>query len=107
MNSRIKNNAFLLGTCVNLAGRQNERIWMKWSVEREVQAIEALKEEDDRERIALVLPELCADPADPKDDHKIPSWVRHDVYLGLMSGGKGVAIWSLFRRTGVNRTWPI
>ena len=31
--------------------------------------------------------------------------MRHDVYLGLVSGGKGVVIWSLFRRGGVKRTW--
>ena len=33
--------------------------------------------------------------------------MRHDIYLGLISGAKGVSIWSLFRRAEVRRTWAI
>lgn len=96
------------GVYVNLAGYQENRIWVRWSVEQEVLAIEQLtKAGGDRQRIPLVMPELCKDPADPAQDHLIPRWVRHDVYLGLMSGAKGVAIWSLFRRAEVKRTWQI
>lgn len=96
------------GAYVNLAGYQDNRIWVRWSVEQEVAAIEQLaKSNDSRNRIPLIMPELCRDPADPAQDHLIPRWVRHDVYLGLMSGAKGVAIWSLFRRADVRRTWPI
>ena len=96
------------GVYVNLADYQDSRIWVRWSVEQEVQAIGQLARSDDgRHRIPLVMPELCRDPADPTEDHLIPRWVRHDVYLGLMSGAKGVAIWSLFRRPEVERTWPI
>lgn len=95
------------GSYVNLAGFERDRIWVRWSVEQEMAAIELLREVDQRERFALVVPELCADPEDPADDHLIPDWVRHDVYLGLISGAKGVAIWSLFRRPQVRRTWSI
>ncbi|MGB0582348.1 MAG: hypothetical protein ACPGVU_21865 [Limisphaerales bacterium] len=96
------------GAYVNLAGYQDSRIWVRWSVEQEVLAIEQLaKANDNRQRIPLLMPELCKDPVDPAHDHLIPRWVRHDVYLGLMSGAKGVAIWSLFRRAEVRRTWPI
>ena len=95
------------GSYVNLAGFARERIWVRWSVEQEMAAIELLREVDQRERFALVMPELCKDPEDPADDHLIPDWVRHDIYLGLISGAKGVAIWSLFRRPEVRRSWPI
>ena len=95
------------GSYTNLAGFQKERIWVRWSIEQEVQAIDALKKKDHRFRIPIVMPELCQDPADPADDQLIPTWTRHDVYLGLLSGGKGVSIWSLFKRPGVNRTWSI
>lgn len=98
------------GFYVNLAGYQDHRIWVRWSMEQQVKAIEALAQEEGpggRKRIPLVMPELCRDPEDPALDHLIPRWARHDVYLGLMCGGKGVAIWSLFRRAEVNRTWPL
>lgn len=96
------------GVYVNLAGYRDSRIWVRWSVEQEVLAIEQLAQTDpERRRIPLFMPELCRDPADPAQDHLIPRWVRHDVYLGLMSGAKGVAIWSLFRRPEVKRTWQI
>lgn len=98
------------GFYVNLAGNQDQRIWIRWSMEQQTKAIAALaleEGENGRQRIPLVLPELCQDPGDPAQDHLIPRWARHDVYLGLMCGGKGVAIWSLFRRKDVNRTWPI
>ena len=95
------------GLYTNLAGYQDNRIWVRWSLEQETQAIAALTKEDGRPRTPLVMPELCADPKDPADDHLIPRWARHDIYLGLMCGGKGVAIWSLFPRGEVRRTWRI
>ena len=99
------------GVYVNLAGYQDHRIWVRWSMEQQTKAIAALAEEEgeetSRRRVPLVLPELCRDPEDPALDHLIPRWARHDVYLGLMCGGKGVAVWSLFRRREVNRTWPL
>jgi len=95
------------GSYVNLAGFDRDRIWVRWSVEQQMGAIDLLREVDQRERFALVMPELCKDPDDPADDHLIPDWVRHDIYLGLISGAKGVAIWSLFRRPEVRRTWSI
>jgi hypothetical protein len=95
------------GCYTNLAGFQKNRVWVRWSVEQEIKAVEQLFKQDGRTRTALVMPELCQDPKDPADDYLIPVWTRHDVYLGLMSGAKGVAIWSLFKRPGVKRTWQI
>ncbi|MGI9455181.1 MAG: hypothetical protein ACR2NU_01385, partial [Aeoliella sp.] len=95
------------GCYTNLTGHQNQRVWVRWSMEQQTQAIAILEDKDGRKRIPLVMPELCCDPEDPALDHLIPRWVRHDVYLGLMSGGKGVAIWSLYPRNEVKRTWQI
>jgi len=95
------------GCYTNLAGFQKNRIWVRWSVEQEVKAIQELAKQDRRFRIPLVMPELCQDPKNPTDDKLIPLWTRHDVYLGLMSGAKGVSIWSLFKRGGVRRTWQL
>lgn len=80
-------------------------MWIRWSVEQEVKAAEALEKKDGHRRGVLVMPELCADPKNPEDDKLIPTWTRHDVYLGLISGARGVAIWSLFPRPAVRRTW--
>ena len=91
------------GCYVNHVGRKRDRAWVRWSVEQE---IEALKAAGRPNAIPLVMPELCRDP-EPDEDAEIRSWVRHDVYLGLASGAKGVLIWSLFRRTGVKRTWQL
>jgi hypothetical protein len=88
---------------VNHVGRKRDRAWVRWSVEQE---IEALKAAGRPNAIPLVMPELCRDP-EPNEDGEIRAWVRHDVYLGLASGAKGVLIWSLFRRTQVRRTWQL
>jgi hypothetical protein len=93
------------GCYVNLAGFQKDRVWVRWSVEQEVKAASTLFQKDGRRRGVLVMPELCADPENPEDDKWIPTWTRHDVYLGLISGARGVAIWSLFPRPAVRRTW--
>lgn len=91
------------GCYVNLAGRKRDRAWVRWSVEQETAA---LREAGRPGAIALVMPELCRDP-EPGEDHEIRGWVRHDVYLGLASGARGVLIWSLFKRKEVKRTWQL
>lgn len=95
------------GLYTNLVGYQDDRIWVRWSMEQQTKAIEGLAAAGDLVRFPLVMPELCADPADPALDHLIPAWARHDIYLGLMCGGKGVAVWSLAPRREVKRTWQI
>jgi len=91
------------GCYVNLVGRKRDRAWVRWSVEQTVQALEAAGRTN---AIGLVMPELCRDP-EPEEDHEIRAWVRHDVYLGLASGARGVLIWSLFKRPAVRRTWQL
>ena len=91
------------GCYVNLAGHKRDRAWVRWSVEQEIEALRAAGRPD---AIPLVMPELCRDP-EPNEDAEIRAWVRHDVYLGLASGARGVLIWSLFKRKGVKRTWQL
>jgi len=91
------------GCYVNLVGRKRDRAWVRWSVEQEIEALRAAGRTD---AIPLVMPELCRDP-EPNEDAEIRAWVRHDVYLGLASGAKGVLIWSLFKRKEVKRTWQL
>jgi hypothetical protein len=89
------------GSYVNHSGHKRERVWVRWSIEQEIQALAAAGRPG---AIPLLMPELCEDP-DPTEDHEIRAWVRHDVYLGLASGAKGVLIWSLHPRPEVARTW--
>ena len=91
------------GTYVNSSGHQRERAWVQWSVEQEIAAIHTAGRPGD---IPLLNPELCKDP-EPSEDGEIRTWVRHDIYLGLASGAKGVLIWSLFPRKEVRRTWSL
>lgn len=88
------------GAYVNSWGAKNARAWVRWSMDQETAAAKGA----DHPVTPILMPELCADPA-PGEDALIEPWVRHDVYLGMCSGAKGVLIWSLFPRGGVKRTW--
>jgi len=91
------------GMYVNYYGKQNERIWCRWSIEQETQAI-ALANPD---AIPIAMPEMFQDPSDPNDDVLINSWCRHDVYCALVAGAKGVVIFSGWRRGSFERTFDI
>ena len=91
------------GCYVNSVGKKRERAWLGWSVEQELAALAAAGRPG---AIPLVMPVLSQDP-EPGEEGEIRAWVRHDVYLGLARGAKGVLIWSLFRRREVAKTWPL
>jgi len=91
------------GCYVNHVGRKRDRAWVRWSIEQELQAI---GQAGCSNAVPLLMPELCQDP-EPAEDQEIRNWVRHDVYLGLCSGARGVLIWSLSRRKEVSRTWQL
>lgn len=91
------------GCYVNLTGRKRDRAWVRWSIAQELLASENAGRPG---AFAIVMPELCHDP-EPSEHGEIERWVRHDVYLGLVSGAKGVLIWSLFPRREVKRTWQL
>jgi hypothetical protein len=91
------------GCYVNYTGRKRNRAWIRWSVEQEIDAIRATGRSD---MIPIVMPEFFRDP-EPDEDEEIRAWVRHDVYLGLASGAKGVIVYSLFNRAMVARSWRL
>lgn len=88
------------GCYANSAGHKDNRAWIRWSVEQ----MEAAARRGRPGAWTLVMPELCRDP-DAADRPLIRAWVRHDCYLGLMSGAKGMLTWSLFPRKEVRATW--
>ena len=88
------------GCYANLAGHKDNRAWIRWSVEQ----MEAAAAKGRPGAWTLVMPELCKDP-EPADRPLIRTWVRHDCYLGLMAGAKGMLTWSLFPRKEVKATW--
>lgn len=78
------------GAYTNYAKMKEQRIYSRWSVEEEIEAFKLAGKEDG---VALLVPEMFEEP--PAAEHDlIPTWVRHDVYLGLVSGGKGVLVFS-------------
>jgi hypothetical protein len=70
----------------------HNRIWLRWSMEEEL----AAAARSSRPVIPWVFLWMAHDPA-AADFHLIPTWCRHDVYLGLIMGGKGISVWSAAR----------
>ena len=81
------------GLYPNYASMKDDRVWCRWAIEQEVEAIKA----SGADAVPIAVPEMFQQPADA-DLGKIPAWARHDVYLSLISGAKGVIIFSARRR---------
>jgi len=81
------------GMYANYSGNKSSRVWCRWSSENQVKAIEATGAKS----FAICVPEMFEEPAAGSMD-KIESWVRHDVYLSLICGSKGVVVFSLATR---------
>ncbi len=81
------------GMYPNYASKKDSRIWCRWSMEQEVEAIRLAGSS----AIPIAVAEMFRQPTD-EDLPKIPAWVRHDVYLSLVSGAKGVMVFSTRRR---------
>ncbi len=86
------------GMYANYAGMRENRVWCRWSMEQQEEAIA----QSGAKAVSLVVPEMYHDsrhaPLTPEQIAQIPAQVRHDTYLGLVSGGKGVAIFSMRKR---------
>lgn len=65
--------------------REKSRIWFRWAVERAVEAIH----ETDAPAIPVAVP---VSPVAPSADEvrRFPVTVRHDLYLSLVTGAKGI-----------------
>ena len=81
------------GMYTNYAGQRDNRVWVRWTIEQEIGAIE----EANPSAIPIAVPEMFQDPPEELLP-MIPRWVRHDVYLSLISGAKGIMIFSGWRR---------
>lgn len=77
---------------VNSGEFKNNRIWARWSMEQELGAIAAVNSN----AVPWIMLWMAWD-ADEGEEHLIDDWCRHDVYMGLIMGGKGINIWSGFR----------
>lgn len=82
------------GMYVNAGGYAHARTWVRYSTEQMAKAREKLGRP---EMLILAVPEMYQDPP-PEDRPLIPEWVRHDVYLSLLCGARGVLIFSLAPR---------
>lgn len=82
------------GCYTNYSSQKKSRIWVRWTMEQELMAI---KISGRKNVIPILLPEMFQEPK-PEEVKLIPAWVRHDTYLGLVSGAKGVLIFSLWPR---------
>ncbi len=81
------------GTYTNYAGHRDSRIWVRWSIEQEIEAIK----KSNPSAIPIAVLEMFQQP--PEDKLAlIPAWVRHDVYLSLITGAKGIIIFSMRER---------
>jgi hypothetical protein len=82
------------GIYANYSGMKLSRVFCRWSVEQELEAIKMLGKSD-KTPIAVV--EMFQDPL-AKEIKLIEDWARHDVYCSLAAGAKGVLIFSASRR---------
>jgi hypothetical protein len=86
------------GAYANHVGMQNKRTWVRWSVEQAVEAARASS------NIPVAVLWMARDQETPEDIAAIRKWARHDVYLSLVSGAKGIIVWSGFnKRPGFRR----
>ena len=85
---------------VNNGAFIHNRVFARWSMEQELEAIAAA---NPSATPWIVL--WMAGDAPIEDFHLIDDWCRHDAYMGLIMGGKGIQIWSGFRgRTGFSNS---
>lgn len=81
------------GMYTNYSGQDENRVWVRWTIEQEVKAIE----QANRSAIPIAVPEMFHQPPEELLP-MISTWVRHDVYLSLISGAKGIVVFSGWRR---------
>ncbi|QHI69122.1 LamG-like jellyroll fold domain-containing protein [Tichowtungia aerotolerans] len=77
---------------VNSGEFKNNRIWARWSIEQELGAIAAVNSN----AVPWIMLWMAWDAAEG-EEHLIDDWCRHDAYMGLILGGKGINVWSGFR----------
>lgn len=81
------------GMYANYASRREDRIWCRWTIEVQKEGIRRAESD----AIPIAVPEMFRQPDDEHLD-LIPAWVRHDSYLALVCGAKGMMVFSARRR---------
>ncbi len=81
------------GMYPNGCGQKDDRVWCRWAVEQQRLASEGLENQP----FYIAVPEMYIEP-DTKERVLIEDWVRHDTYVALIGGAKGVFIYSLSTR---------
>ena len=81
------------GMYTNYSGQRDSRIWVRWTIEQEIKAIK----QANSSAIPIAIPEMFQQPPKELLD-MIPKWVRHDVYLSLITGAKGIIVFSMRQR---------
>jgi hypothetical protein len=76
------------GSYSNYVGMKSNRSWLSWSFEQ----INAAAKVTGGTPIAVLW--MARDQKSAAEISAIPRWVRHDVYLSLISGAKGIIIFS-------------
>ena len=91
------------GMYVNYSGMMDQRVWCRWTIEQQKEAIAAANPG----AIAIAVPEMFQHPGRYKDEllrdeaallPLIRDWVRHDMYAALISGAKGAAVFAVIAR---------
>ena len=86
------------GSYASTAGFEKERVWIRWSMEQMTGAITT----SGATGTLINALGMATDPALESDYDLIGDYVRHDTYLSLLHGAKGVVVWSGARRAGFN-----
>ena len=76
------------GSYTNFVGMKNSRTWLRWSMEQTI----AVAEEQGKTPLALLW--MARDQKTAADVAAIEARARHDVYLSLILGAKGILIYS-------------
>ena len=90
------------GCYTNYAGRKNQRAWVRFSVDIMKNAAAQGSEAD----MVLAVLEMFR-PVDKAELHRIPDWARHDFYASLITGAKGLAIFTAANRKGFTASYKL
>ena len=90
------------GCYTNYAGRKNQRAWVRYSVDIMKNAAAQGNEAD----MILAVLEMFR-PVDKAELNRIPDWVRHDFYASLITGAKGLAIFTAVNRKGFTASYKL
>ena len=83
------------GMYTSHSGNREQRSWGRWSSENQVRAIQECKSD----AVPICVPEMF-------EEHPVAlvgKYVRHDVFLSLICGSKGVVIFSIAERPSMSK----